>query len=102
MDEIKMGSEQWFEKLKQMVIFPKKFIFYFDKKSNYVGSRVVNSKAKIDNIRWTDIKPSALYFQSEENTAIICIKEIQTLLEYYEVIKTLTDEWAKQESEESE
>lgn len=89
---MKFGSTEWFVKLNEMVCFPEKFAFYYNKKDNVIQVSKVDSKAKNENVRYKDIEPSPLHFHPKE-TALIKVKEVSTDKEYYEEIFQLQDLW---------
>lgn len=93
MSEIKFGSDEWFIKLNQMIDFPEKFVFYFNKEDNIIQVSRLDSKGKIENARWSAVRPTPLSFHPIGKTAVIDIKEIQTAEEYYEVSKDFKDTW---------
>ena len=91
---MKFGSKEWFEKLEERVKFPAKVAFYFDKEDKRVTSRVIDSKAKVENTRYTDIKPTALAFQIERNLAIICVRQIQSANDFFQTLLAIQEEWS--------
>ena len=90
---MKFGSDEWMEKLRGRVKFPARFIYYYDKKDNVITVRTLESKAKIENVRYQDIRPSALAFQQERDNAIIQVKEISSAEDYYDELVNLQEEW---------
>lgn len=89
---MKFGSPGWFEKLNKMISFPAKFSFYYNKKDNIIQVTKLDSKAKIENVRYKDIEPSPMYFHPVE-TALITVKEISSGQEYHDEIVRLNDVW---------
>lgn len=89
---MKFGSAEWFAKLNEMVSFPEKFAFYYNKKDNVIQVSKVGSKAKVENVRYQDIEPSPLHFHPKE-TALIKVKEVSSDKEYYEEIVQLQGLW---------
>ena len=90
---MKFGSDEWMEKLMDRVVFPARFIYYYDKKDNVITVRTLESKAKIENVRYQDIRPSALAFQLERDNAIIQVKEISSAEDYCDELVNLQEEW---------
>lgn len=90
---MKIGSEEWFVLLNDSTSFPVKLIYFYNRKSNAIAVRKLESKAKIDNARWQDVKPSGLAFQIERDNAVIQVKEIASDKEYYEELLLLQKEW---------
>lgn len=86
------GSKEWFKKLNEMVRFPSNFAFYYNKKDNIIQVSKVDSKAKAENVRYKDIKPSPLHFHPKE-TALIKVKSISSDKEYYEEIVKIQELW---------
>lgn len=93
MSEIEFGTDKWFEALNDSVDFPQKFAFYYDKKQNIISVLKLETKGKIDNIRWNTIKPSPLMFHPEGRTAVIEVAEIESDDHYYQVLKRLRETW---------
>ncbi|MDX8367890.1 hypothetical protein [Cytobacillus sp. IB215665] len=89
---MKFGSIDWFYKLNEMVSFPAKFAFYYNKRDNVIQVSKVNSKAMVENIRYRDIEPSPLHFHPKE-TALIKVIEISSDKEYHDEIVQLQEIW---------
>lgn len=87
------GDKEWLEKLNQKVKFPERFIYYFNKKENVITVRLLESKAKIENARWQDVKPSALALQIDRDNAVIQVKDIASAEMYVGELDRLQDEW---------
>lgn len=92
---MKFGSKEWFAKLNEMVNFPAKFAFYYNKRDNIIQVSKVDSKAKVENVRYKDIEPSPLHFHPRE-TALIKVKKVSSDKEYYEEIVQLQELWGTQ------
>ena len=90
---MEFGDKEWFEGLNKRVTFPERFIFYYNKKENLIGVRVLESKARVENARWKDVRPSALSFQNERHTAVLQVKELDSDREYYNELVRLQKEW---------
>jgi len=90
---MKIGSEEWFVLLNDSASFPGRFIYFYNKKLNGIAVRKLESKAKTENARWQDVKPSALAFQIEKDNAVIQVKEIASDKQYYEELLALQKEW---------
>lgn len=90
---MKIGSEEWFVLLNDSISFPARCIYFYNKKLNTIAVRRLESKAKIENARWQDVKPTALAFQIEKDNAVIQVKEIVSDKQYYEELLTLQKEW---------
>ncbi|MEG0349560.1 hypothetical protein [Enterococcus sp.] len=94
MREVKFGSKEWFDSLKETVTFPSKFAIYYDKKRDLIRVTLVESKANnLDNIKWGSVKPTPLQFHPEDKTALITVEEIQNSQDYYKRIKALNEIW---------
>jgi hypothetical protein len=89
---LNFGSKEWFKRLNEMVNFPSNFAFYYNKKENIIQVSKVDSKAKVENIRYKDVAPSPLNFHPKE-TALIKVKTITSDKEYYEEIVKLQEQW---------
>lgn len=95
MVEVEFGSKEWFEELNSMIKFPEKFTFYYNKRDNIIQVALLETKGRLENTRWSMIKPSALRFHPKYLTAVVAVKEVQDSQEYYEVVKNLKDIWCK-------
>ncbi|BDP92870.1 hypothetical protein [Enterococcus faecium] len=93
MAEVEFGSKEWFEELNAMISFPEKFSFYYNKKDNIIQVSVLETKGKLENTRWSTIKPSALKFHPKDLTAVVAVKEVNDAQEYYEEVKKLKEIW---------
>ncbi len=78
-----------------MIQFPEKFTFYYNKRDNIIQVALLETKGRLENTRWSMIKPSALRFHPKDLTAVVAVKEVQDSQEYYEVVKNLKDIWCK-------
>jgi hypothetical protein len=74
-----------------MVNFPSNFAVYYNKKKNVIQVSKVDSKAKVENIRYKDVAPSPLHFHPRE-TALIKVKQISSDKEYYDEIAKLQEQ----------
>ncbi|HBK6656854.1 TPA: hypothetical protein LND39_003019, partial [Enterococcus faecium] len=59
MVEVEFGSKEWFEELNSMIKFPEKFTFYYNKRDNIIQVALLETKGRLENTRWSMIKPSA-------------------------------------------
>lgn len=87
------GNKEWFKQLNKMVRFPSNFAFYYNKRDDVIQVSKIDSKAKVENIRYKDIEPSPLHFHPIGETALIEVKEISSDKEYYEVFLQLQKVW---------
>lgn len=90
---MKFGDKEWFEKLNSKVDFPERYIYYYNKKENVIVVRLLESKAKIENARWQDVKPSIYAFQLHNDNAVLQVKEIANAQEYHDELVRLQIEW---------
>lgn len=89
---MKFGDEEWFKKLNEMVKFPKKFSYFYNRKENRIHVCSVESKAQLDNIRWKDLRPDMFIFVPNDS-ALITVKEIRSAQHYYDEVVQLMEAW---------
>ncbi|WJV20795.1 hypothetical protein QU593_10295 [Rossellomorea marisflavi] len=89
---MKLGSEEWFEKLNETVRFPATFAYYYNKKDNLIQVSNIESKAEINNIRYKNLKTSS--FTHPIETALIDVLRIESDKHYYEEYIRLQKIWS--------
>lgn len=93
---MKIGSNEWFEKLNEMTKFPSYFAFYLLQKDDTksIAVKIVESKAKdADGIKYGALTPTLAWLLTGSSIALIDVSNVNDANEYYLKLKTLFYKW---------
>lgn len=90
---MKFGSQEWIEKLEDMVSFPTTFAFYYSKKDDYIFVNKVHTKGKPENIKFEKLDLTNQPVLMPKPLALVDVKTINTAQEYYTECKKIAEQW---------
>lgn len=94
---MEIGTKEWFDVLNSIVKFPNTFAFYYKKRENIIVVNIIDSKAKVENIRYQDIAPYSLY--NSVGGALVTVERIETDVDYYKKFVELRNKWTLESEE---
>lgn len=94
MQDLKYGSKEWLKQVDKIFEkYPKKVAFFFNKEHRAIATQIVKSKAKVDNVRYQDLKPDPLSMLSPKQNALITVKEVHSAAEYLQLTNEVQENW---------